>query len=104
MLCGCTPSYNLIGRKIAIGQVEISVPDSSGYRFRESRQDFTSRSVLTQYPCQSNIMLIPTRKMLLMISSDKALRGVAPGARLYSTAVGSSKPAVNQKSAYLLNT
>lgn len=88
------PPYNLIGRKIAIGQVEIGRPGQFGLDKAVSlnRARFLLAGVfLRNAPAKANTNVDPHAQNVaaLMISSDKALRGVAPGARLYSTAVGS---------------
>ncbi len=88
--------HNLIGRKIAIGQVEIGRPGQFGVDKAVSRNrvKFSLAGVfLRNAPAKANNNVDPHAQNVaaLMISSDKALRGVAPGARLYSTAVGSLK-------------
>ena len=88
--------YNLIGRKIGIGQVEIGRPGQFGL----------DKTVSSNYPmlslagvflrntlAKANANVDPHAQNVasIMISSGKALNGVAPAARLYSTAVGSLK-------------
>lgn len=87
--------YNLIGRKIAIGQVEIGRPGKFGVDKAVSK----NRSVniagvfLRNSPAKSNSGVDSHAYNVagIMISTDKAFPGVAPGARLYSSAVGSTK-------------
>ncbi len=84
--------YNLIGRKIAIGQVEIGRPGKFGF----------DKAVKWNPPFQINSLFkinevaIPNENVdnhanmvaMVMVSKDKRLPGVAPGARLFSSAVG----------------
>jgi Subtilase family len=87
--------YNLTGRKIAIGQVEIGRPGMFGLDKAVS----TNRSVpiagafQRNEPAKSNNGIDPHAQNVagVMVSQDKALPGVAPGARLYSSAVGSTR-------------
>ncbi len=84
--------YNLIGRKISIGQVEIGRPGQYGLDKAVSGRAITLAGVfLRDRPAKANTNLDPHAENVasVMISSDKAIRGVAPGARLYSGAVGS---------------
>ncbi len=87
--------YNLIGRKISIGQVEIGRPGRYGLDKAVSgnRAIAPAGVFLRDRPAKANTNLDPHAENVasVMISSDKAIRGVAPGARLYSTAVGSLK-------------
>jgi len=89
------PPYNLIGRKIAIGQVEIGRPGEFGLDKAVSRNRAIAPTevFLRNTKAKSNKDLDPHAENVasIMISSDKALPGVAPGARLYSSAVGSLK-------------
>lgn len=90
------PPYSLIGRKIAIGQVEIGRPGQFGLdkAVALNRTRISLAGVfLRNNPAKANTNVDPHAQNVaaLMISADKALRGVAPGARLYSTAVGSLK-------------
>jgi len=90
------PPYNLSGRKIAIGQVEIGRPGQFGLDKAVSlnrARILLAGVFLRNTPAKANINVDPHAQNVaaLMISSDKALRGIAPGARLYSTAVGSLK-------------
>lgn len=90
--------YNLIGRKIAIGQVEIGRPGQFGLDKAVSlnRARIPLAGVfLRNAPAKANTNVDPHAQNVaaLMVSDDKGLRGVAPGARLYSTAIGSLKTA-----------
>lgn len=87
------PPYNLIGRKIAIGQVEIGRPGVFGFDKAVSWNPPTplERAFYRDGPAKSNTNVDAHAAMVagVMVSRDKGLPGVAPGARLYSTAVGS---------------
>ena len=89
------PPYNLLGRKIAIGQVEIGRPGYFGLDKAVSLHQVLSLSGVfyRDTPAKANANLDPHATMVagMMISSDKARPGVAPQARLYSSAVGSPK-------------
>ena len=85
--------HDLLGRKIGIGQVEIGRPgkfglDKAGARntkiyphavFYRDRQAISNKNVDNHATMVAGVM----------ISNDKYLRGVAPKARLYASAVGS---------------
>lgn len=85
--------YNLIGRKIAIGQVEIGRPGKFGLdKAAAPKRGITPVAVfLRNQPAKPNTNVDPHAQSVasVMISSEKGFRGVAPAARLYSTAVGS---------------
>ncbi|AFZ17099.1 S8 family serine peptidase [Allocoleopsis franciscana] len=87
------PPYNLIGRKIAIGQVEIGRPGVFGFDKAVSWNPPTplERAFYRDGPAKSNTNVDAHAAMVagVMVSRDKSLPGVAPAARLYSTAVGS---------------
>ena len=88
--------YNLIGRKISIGQVEIGRPGQFGLdkAVSEKRVMLKLAGVfLRNSPAKANSGVDPHAQNVasLMIGSDKAIRGVAPAAQLYSAAVGSLK-------------
>ncbi|MBE9208602.1 S8 family serine peptidase [Nostoc sp. LEGE 06077] len=89
------PPYNLIGRKIAIGQVEIGRPGMFGWDKAVSKNRAISLAAvfLRNGPAKSNNGVDPHAYNVagMMVSTDKGLPGVAPGARLYSSAVGSTK-------------
>ncbi|AFY76549.1 subtilisin-like serine protease [Pleurocapsa sp. PCC 7327] len=85
--------YNLLGRKIAIGQVEIGRPGKFGLDkaatwnppiplagvFYRNKQAKPNENV------DNHAMMVAN----VMVSHDKRLPGVAPGAKLYSAAIGS---------------
>ncbi|MBE9189001.1 S8 family serine peptidase [Gloeocapsopsis crepidinum LEGE 06123] len=85
--------YNLIGRKIGIGQVEIGRPGQFGLDKAVTHKQQVSLAgvFLRNQPAKPNTNIDPHAQNVasVMVSTDKAVRGVAPGARLYSTAVGS---------------
>ena len=87
--------YNLIGRKIAIGQVEIGRPGKFGLDKAVSKQPAIAPSgvFLRNGAAKANTNIDPHAQNVasIMISGSKTLAGVAPGASLYSTAVGSVK-------------
>ncbi|MEA5550405.1 S8 family serine peptidase [Anabaena cylindrica UHCC 0172] len=89
------PPYNLTGRKIAIGQVEIGRPGMFGLDKAVSKNRALSPVAvfLRNAPAKSNSGVDPHAYNVaaVMVSRDKAWRGVAPDARLYSSAVGSTK-------------
>ncbi len=87
-----SPPYNLTGRKIALGQVEIGRPGQYGldkaasrYGLPQIRQVFFRNN-----PAKSNSNVDPHAHSVasLMVGNTKLFRGIAPGARLYSTAIG----------------
>ncbi|HEY9800349.1 MAG TPA: S8 family serine peptidase [Leptolyngbyaceae cyanobacterium] len=87
--------YNLLGRKIAIGQVEIGRPGMFGWDKAVSKNRAVSLAAvfLRNAPAKSNNGVDPHAYNVagVMVSRDKALPGVAPQAKLYSSAVGSTK-------------
>lgn len=87
--------YNLTGRKIAIAQVEIGRPPQFGLDKAASLHPLFSlaQAFYQTNPAKSNSLVDEHAAMVagVMIGNDKALLGVAPDARLYSTAIGSSK-------------
>jgi hypothetical protein len=86
------PPYNLTGRKIAIGQIEIGRPA----RFGLDKAGATNRAVRpnrlffrdSQAEADTLVDRHAASVASVMISNDKTLRGVAPDAVLYSAAVG----------------
>ncbi|MFB2837588.1 S8 family serine peptidase [Floridanema evergladense] len=87
------PPYNLIGRKIAIGQVEIGRPGLFGIDKAANRNPTlvqVTRVFWRDNPAKTDTDVDPHAYGVagMMISSAKALPGVAPGARLYSSAIG----------------
>ncbi|GAB1543903.1 hypothetical protein NUACC21_65790 [Scytonema sp. NUACC21] len=89
------PPYNLTGRKIAIGQVEIGRPGKFGLDKAVSKNRAVSLAgvFLRNGRAKSNSGVDPHAYNVasVMVSTDKALPGIAPNARLYSSAVGSGK-------------
>ncbi|MEA5566030.1 S8 family serine peptidase [Anabaena sp. UHCC 0399] len=89
------PPYNLLGRKIAIGQVEIGRPGMFGWDKAVSKNRSLSLAgvFLRNAPAKSNNSVDPHAYNVagVMVSRDKGLPGVAPQARLYSSAVGSTR-------------
>jgi hypothetical protein len=87
--------YNLTGRKIAIGQVEIGRPGMFGWDKAVSKNRAVSPFAVfsRNLPAKSNVGVDPHAYNVsgVMVSQDKAFPGVAPNARLYSSAVGSTK-------------
>lgn len=84
--------YNLTGRKIAIGQVEIGRPARFGLdKTAANDPAFTVDQVFFRDGAATANDYVDghaANVASVMISADKYLRGVAPGARLYSSAVG----------------
>jgi Subtilase family len=89
------PPFNLTGRKIAIGQVEIGRPGMFGVDKAVSNNRTISLAAvfLRNGPAKSNTGVDSHAYNVagVMVSKDKALPGIAPAARLYSSAVGSTK-------------
>ena len=87
--------YNLTGRKIAIGQVEIGRPGQFGIdkAVAQNRSMSLTRVFFRNTPARinSNVDGHAQNVASIMVSSAKAVRGVAPGARLYSSAAGTPK-------------
>ncbi len=85
--------YDLIGRKIAIGQVEIGRPGVFGFDKAVAWNPATEleRVFFRDGPAKSNKDVDAHAAMVanIMVSRDKRLPGVAPGARLYASASGS---------------
>jgi Subtilase family len=85
--------YNLLGRKIAIGQVEIGRPAQFGYDKVAAWQPpyklagifYRDQIAKPNTYLDNHAAMVAT----VMISDDKKIPGVAPKARLYSGAVGS---------------
>jgi hypothetical protein len=89
------PPLNLLGRKISIGQVEIGRPGKFGRDKAAIKQKGLSLAgsfYRNQIP-ESNNHVDDHAVMVasIMISNDKKLPGIAPEAKLYSSAVGSLK-------------
>jgi hypothetical protein len=89
------PPYNLTGSKIAIGQVETGRPGMFGLDKAVSKNRAISPVAvfLGTTPAKSNSGVDPHAYNVagVMVSHHKAWPGVAPDARLYSSAVGSTK-------------
>ncbi|MEA5620080.1 S8 family serine peptidase [Cronbergia sp. UHCC 0137] len=87
--------YNLTGRKIAIGQVEIGRPGMFGWdkAVSKNRAVFLAGVFSRNLQAKSNSGVDPHAYNVasVMVSQDKAVPGIAPNARLYSSAVGSTK-------------
>ncbi|PAX52101.1 S8 family serine peptidase [Brunnivagina elsteri] len=87
--------YNLTGNKIGIGQVEIGRPGKFGVDKAVSSNHVLPLVAvfLRNGPAKSNNGVDPHAHNVagVMVSKDKAFPGVAPNARLYSAAVGSTK-------------
>lgn len=85
--------YDLTGKKIAIGQVEIGRPGMFGIdkKIDPSQQISPMRVFFRDAFAEYNKHVDPHAQNVasVMISSNKQFPGVAPDARLYSTAVGS---------------
>jgi hypothetical protein len=87
------PPYNLLGRKIAIGQVEIGRPAEFGYDkvaawkppYRLAGIFYRDSIAKPNAYLDNHAAMVAT----VMVSNDKKISGVAPKARLYSGAVGS---------------
>ncbi len=94
------PPYNLTGRKIAIGQLEIGRPGMFGWdkAVSKNRSVSLTRVFLRNQKAKSNIDvdLHAYNVAGIMVSKDKAVPGIAPLARLYSSAVGLTK-SMNQE-------
>jgi subtilisin family serine protease len=87
--------YNLSGRKIGIGQVEIGRPGKFGLdkavtwnpALSLAGAFYRNSLAKSNENVDNHAMMVAN----VMVSRDKRLPGVAPGARLYSSAVGSLK-------------
>ncbi len=88
------PPYNLLGRKIAIGQVEIGRPGQFGVDKAVSHGNglAVTRVFQRDNPAKSNTNVDAHAQQVaaVMIGNDKAMRGVAPAARLYASAAASA--------------
>ncbi len=83
--------YNLTGKKIAIGQVEIGRPGLFGWDKTAQNSKFQPEQVFYQNgaaKANRQVEQHATMVAAVMISRDKRFPGVAPDARLYSTAMG----------------
>ena len=85
--------YNLLGRKIAIGQVEVGRP----LKFAKDKAANTLKTIFPRAVfyrdrpsiADKNVDEHATMVAEVMIAQDKRLSGIAPQARLYASAVGS---------------
>ena len=86
------PPYNLTGNKIAIGQVEIGRPGKFGVDKAVSQSWAIAllRVFFRDGPAKgnTNVDVHAQNVASIMVSADPTMRGVAPQARLYSSAVG----------------
>ncbi len=83
--------YNLTGKKIAIGQVEVGRPGQFGWDKAAQQPKFKLEQIFYQNGAAKANKNVEQHAMMVasvMISRDKRLPGVAPDARLYATAVG----------------
>lgn len=89
------PPYDLKGRKIAIGQVEIGRPPQFGWDKVASQSSVVDLAgvFFRDRLAEPNTALDTHASMvaMVMVSQHKKLLGVAPEARLYSGAVGQVK-------------
>ncbi|MGL5832203.1 MAG: S8 family serine peptidase [Waterburya sp.] len=87
------PPYNLLGRKIGIGQIEVGRPVKLGQDKAASilGKIFPSAVFYRNQPPTADENVDDHASMVaqVMIAQDKRLSGVAPQAKLYSSAVGS---------------
>jgi hypothetical protein len=86
------PPYNLLGRKIAIGQVEVGRPARFGLdkAATENRVVRPAQLLYRDGQAQANDFVDEHAANVagIMVSQDKSVPGVAPEAALYSSAVG----------------
>jgi Subtilase family len=83
--------YNLTGKKIAIGQVEIGRPAQFGWDKAAKDPTFKLEQIFYQdgeAKANTNVEDHSMMVAAVMISQDKRFPGVAPAARLYATAMG----------------
>lgn len=89
------PPYDLIGRKIAIGQVEIGRPGIFGLDKAVSHNQAVkvTQVFFRNSPAKvnSNVDVHAQGVASIMVSVAKGMKGVAPGARLYSSAAGTPR-------------
>ena len=87
--------YNLLGRKIALGQVEIGRPQKFGKdKIKTTQNAIAPQAVFYRnLPASANTNVDEHASMVagVMIAKNKHLQGIAPEARLYASAVGSLK-------------
>ncbi|RMF21246.1 MAG: peptidase S8 and S53 subtilisin kexin sedolisin, partial [Cyanobacteria bacterium J083] len=91
------PPYKLTGKKIAIAQLEIGRPGQFGYdkKARWNPQINIAGVFFRDRRAKANERVDnhAAQVAMVMLSTDKKLRGVAPDAKLYAGAVGSLKEA-----------
>ena len=89
------PPYNLTGRKIAIGQVEIGRPGQFGIDKAVANNPAMrlSQVFYRNEPARVNVNIDSHAQNVasILISDAKQMRGVAPGARLFSSAAGTPR-------------
>ena len=88
------PPYNLTGKKIAIGQVEVGRPAQFGWDKSAGHSKFKLEQIFYQNgaaTANTNVEQHATMVASVMIGRDKRFPGVAPNARLYASAVGTPK-------------
>ncbi|MBL1176031.1 MAG: S8 family serine peptidase [Pantanalinema sp. GBBB05] len=89
------PPYDLIGRKIAIGQVEIGRPGIFGLDKAVSQNQAVKVTQVffrnTPAKVNANVDAHAQGVASIMVSLAKGMKGVAPGARLYSSAAGTPR-------------
>jgi subtilisin family serine protease len=88
------PPYNLTGKKIAIGQVEVGRPMQFGWDKVAQEPRFKLEQIFYRdgtAKANKNVEQHATMVASVMISRDKKVTGVAPNARLYASAVGIHK-------------
>jgi len=91
------PPYNLTGRKIAIGQVELGRPRRFGLDKAEADLPqlnpagvfYRDRAIAPNLHVDAHAQMVAT----VMVAQGKRLRGVAPDALLYAGALGSLRGA-----------
>ena len=86
--------YDLTGKKIAIGQVEVGRPSQFGWDKVPQQPNIKLEQIFYQdgsAKANKNVEQHATMVAAVMISRDKRFPGVAPDARLYSSAVGIPK-------------
>jgi Subtilase family len=93
--------YNLTGKKIAIGQVELGRPSS--FRLDKAASNFSVLQLEQVFfqegdpEANTNVDKHATMVASVMVARDKARPGVAPDARLYVSAVGSPRQTSQEK-------
>ncbi|MGI0490818.1 S8 family serine peptidase [Alkalinema pantanalense CENA528] len=104
------PPYKLTGRKIAIGQVEVGRPPKFGLdKAKDRSRRIQPESAFFHVPVADaffrdrkpgrNISVDPhaTQVASLLVSDSKAIRGVAPNARLYVAGAGAMNRGAQQE-------